>query len=117
MTQPKGQDPELPISYIFLKDGGDIEITVDFNDRVIVPVAEAPYLAFQLLCENYSGVHPVEFRDWCEEHAVRHHTNPAPKKLPEDAGSMEDRETAKQIATLKALANDRQAKQGLLPIE
>jgi hypothetical protein len=117
MTQPKGQSPELPISYIFLKDGGDIEITVDFNDQVIVPVAEAPYLAFQLLCENYSGVHPVEFRNWCEEHAVKHHTNmpPAPKK--EKDFSQEDRETEMQIETLRELANERRAKQGLPPIE
>jgi hypothetical protein len=58
MTQPKGQSPELPISYILLKDGGDIEfLTLDFDDpayetSVIVPVAEVPYLAFELLRES-----------------------------------------------------------------
>jgi hypothetical protein len=70
-------------SLIVLKDAGDIEMyTLDdpnvltVKDRVIVPHDEAPWLAFELLREKYSDhVDPVEFQDWCEEHAVLYVAN------------------------------------------
>jgi hypothetical protein len=41
---------------------------------------------------------------------------PAPKKLPMDAGAMDDRDTEKQLATMRRVRDRYRAKKGLPPL-